>query len=368
MKKSLLALAVLGAFAGIAHAQTSVTLYGTIDGGVRNKTNVNAAGESQFTFGSGTYLANRWGVKGVEDLGSGLNAHFTIEGGFNTGTGGMAGAASGALFDRSAFVGLGGSWGSLDLGLQYSLAFKTLGKFDPFGFKYTGIIPLAGAAAGNQTSAIASGVGGTRFQNDIQYNGKFGPVSVGAEYAPGGVVGNRGNGSSYAGNFIYEQGPFSAGLVYTHRNPNISTTAVANYQSNRQWALGGAYNFGPGKIAGGYMDEKQDATVGDARMKTAWIGGSYNISAPMAVTAGYYQSKFSATGAADASRKLFIVGGTYALSKRTTFYADIDVTRFDGTYGTLAGFPNTAGTAFARPAGASPDRQTGFSIGLSHTF
>ncbi len=143
---------------------------------------------------------------------------------------------------------------------------------------------------------------------------------------------------------------------------------MADYETNKQWILAAAYNFGPGRIAGGYMDEKQTVVGGETRMKNAWIGGSYNISAPMALTAGYYESKFSATGAADASRKLFIVGGTYALSKRTAFYADIDVTRFNGTYGTLAGMPATAGTAFARPAGASPDRQTGFSVGLSHVF
>src|SRR4051812_11868678 len=130
MKKSLLALAVLGAFAGAAHAQTSVTLYGSVDGGIRNKSNMNAAGDSQFAFGSGVYYSNRWGVKGTEDLGGGLNGHFTLEGGYNTGTG--AQNTAGFLFDRSSFVGVGGSWGSLDLGLQYSLAFKTVGKFDPF--------------------------------------------------------------------------------------------------------------------------------------------------------------------------------------------------------------------------------------------
>mgnify|MGYP005805723351 CR=1 FL=1 len=95
MKKSLLALAVLGAFAGAAQAQSAVTIYGSFDGGVRNLTNVNAAGDNRLTMGSnGTYNSNRIGFKGVEDLGGGLNAHFVLETGFNTGTGALDNAAN----------------------------------------------------------------------------------------------------------------------------------------------------------------------------------------------------------------------------------------------------------------------------------
>ena len=69
MKKSLLALAVLGAFASAAQAQSAVTIYGSFDGGVRYKTNVNAAGDNLTTVGStGTYNSNRIGFRGVEDL------------------------------------------------------------------------------------------------------------------------------------------------------------------------------------------------------------------------------------------------------------------------------------------------------------
>ncbi|HCN90568.1 MAG TPA: porin, partial [Oxalobacteraceae bacterium] len=165
MKKTLLALAVLGAFAGAASAQTAVTIYGSFDGGVRHVTNVDAAGDSITKMGSnGTYNSNRIGFKGVEDLGGGLNAHFDLETGFNTGTGTLDTPAgtTGTLFNRSAYVGLGGAFGSVDLGRQYSVNFKTIGAYDPFAYKYTAIIPLA-----------AQG-GLTRLNNDIQYTGTFG--------------------------------------------------------------------------------------------------------------------------------------------------------------------------------------------------
>ncbi len=121
MKKSLLALAVFGAFAATA-AQAQVTLYGSIDGGIRNKTNTNAAGESLLTMGSnGTYNFNRLGFKGVEDLGGGMNAHFTLESGLNSGTGALD--SSGLMWGRTSSVGIGSTWGTVDLGRQYTIAF-----------------------------------------------------------------------------------------------------------------------------------------------------------------------------------------------------------------------------------------------------
>ena len=87
MKKSLLALAVLGVFAGAAQAQSSVTVYGSFDGGLRHTNS--AAGSAWTVSSNGTYLSNRIGFKGVEDLGGGLNAHFTLETGFNTGNGAL---------------------------------------------------------------------------------------------------------------------------------------------------------------------------------------------------------------------------------------------------------------------------------------
>ena len=132
MKKSLLVLAVLSAFAGVASAQSAVTIYGTFDGGLRNLTNTNATGQSTFKMGSnGTYNSNRIGFKGVEDLGGGLNAHFALETGFNSGTGALDNANN-QLFNRTATVGVGSAMGSVDLGRQYTVAFRTIAAYDPF--------------------------------------------------------------------------------------------------------------------------------------------------------------------------------------------------------------------------------------------
>lgn len=366
MKKSLLALAVLGAFAGVAQAQTSVTIYGSFDAGVRNQRDINAAGNSRTTMGStGTYNSNRLGFKGVEDLGGGLNAHFTLEAGFNSGTGALNNTEN-RLFQRSAFVGLGGQWGSLDLGRQYTVAFKTVGAYDPFNYKFTGIIPLTG-------SVVSAG---TRVDNDIQYTGTFGPLTARAEYALGEQAGGGSNNSHAAIGGTYANGPLSFGGAYTIRKPNVSTTAgTTNYQDNKSWTVGGAFTFGPARIAAGYQQETQDrATGGEADHKNAWIGGSYDITPALGLTAAYYHTKVDAgaiVGANNATlanagkRGLFVVGATYALSKRTNFYADIDYAKYkDG----LENGPSAITTQSSLRAAPNQDSMLGFSVGINHLF
>lgn len=126
MKKSLLALAVLGAFAGAASAQTNVTIYGVVDAGI---THENGAAGSVTKLATGVQSGNRLGFKGTEDLGGGLKANFQIENGFNLDTGTQR---QGALFGRQAYVGLSGNFGAINLGRQYNPVFNALDSIDPW--------------------------------------------------------------------------------------------------------------------------------------------------------------------------------------------------------------------------------------------
>jgi predicted porin len=364
MKKTLAALAVLGATAAVAQAQTSVSVYGSFDAGVRSQDHVNSRGNSRTTMGStGTYNSNRLGFKGVEELGGGLNAHFTLESAFNSGTGAVD---SSRFFGRSAFVGLGGQWGSLDLGRQYTVAYRTVGAYDPFNYKYTGIIPTSQAS-------IAAGA---RTDNDIQYTGTFGPLTARAEYALSERVGGGGGGAHAGIGATFASGPISLGAAYTARKPDIRTAAQiaadapAEFQDNRSWTLGGAYTMGPARIAAGYARESQDlATGGDADQQNAWLGGSYDINRAFVLSAAYYHTKVDAglAGAStDGKRGLFIVGATYSLSKRTNFYADVDYARFkDGLAGSGSN-PSSGQLPLGSPPGQ--DRMVGFSVGVNHLF
>ena len=355
MKKTLLALAVLSSFAGAASAQSAVTIYGSFDGGLRDVSHVGttvATGrDDKLTMGSnGTYNSNRIGFKGVEDLGGGLNAHFVLETGFNTGTGQLDTATTtNKLFNRSAYVGLGGAFGSVDLGRQYSVNFKTIGAYDPFAYKYPAIIPLAGQA------------GLTRLDNDVQYTGTFGPVTARAEYALGEQASGKSDGSTVAAGVNFASGPFSAGAAYTKRKNNVAVVAVpanpANFQDQKNWTIGGAFRAAAFSVAVGYADNKQQTgtAVPEGRTKDEWVGGSFNLSPAAALTLGYYRTILDVgTGVgvtAGGRQNLAIFGGTYSLSKRTNIYADIDNAK-------LSGIAITNGQG----------SRTGVSVGVNHLF
>lgn len=371
MRMRLIALAVfgVGAAAAPAFAQTSVTIYGSFDAGVRWQNNQNANGNSRLTMSStGTYQSNRLGFKGVEDLGGGMNAHFTLENGFNSGTG--AQGDSSRLFNRSAFVGLSSNWGTLELGRQYTVQFKTVGAYDPFNYKYTNIIPVSGSST----------TGGTRFDNDVQYTGIFGPLTLRAEWALGEQAGGARNNSAQGIAATYATGPISVGAAYTLRKPSVlgngfaaaPTATGASFQDNRDWTVGGAYVAGPLRISAGYAREMQDTAGGiSAQQKNAWIGGSYDITPALALTAAYYDTKVekaapAATGGTiDGKRQLAIVGLTYALSKRTNLYADVDYAHFkDG----LANRTVALAGGAQLPLSGSGSNQTGVSVGINHLF
>ena len=130
MKKTLLAAALLAGFAGVAQAETSVTLYGIIDTGLGyNK--ISGAGDarngSKFGMINGVQNGSRWGLRGSEDLGDGLRAVFQLESGFDSGNG--TSAQGGRLFGRQATVGLASdAWGQLDFGRQTNIASKYFGS------------------------------------------------------------------------------------------------------------------------------------------------------------------------------------------------------------------------------------------------
>jgi predicted porin len=346
MKKSLLVLAVLGAFAGVASAQSSVTIYGTFDAGVRNLTNaaVDAKGNGldKLSMGSnGTYNSNRIGFRGVEDLGGGMNAHFTLENGFNSGTGGFDNAGN-VLFNRTAAVGVGGAWGSVDLGRQYTVAFKTVAAYEPFTYKYVAITPAVLSTAG------------IRYNNDIQYAGTFGPVTVRAEYAVGEQPGSTSASSATAVGASYANGPLNVGFAYTERNVCVTAvpTCTATFD-NKHYTVGGAFQVMPAlKVSVGYADEKQATATIKTETEYSWIGASYAFTPALTATYAFYRTEVSGATAVTAKKDLNIIGATYALSKRTNLYAALDMVKLEGA---------------ARVGGVQTE-QTGVSLGVNHAF
>ncbi|HEY4075165.1 MAG TPA: porin [Herbaspirillum sp.] len=335
MKKSIFTVTMLGAFGNLAQAETAVTIYGSVDNGIRHLTNANANGGSKLSMSSlGSYYPNRLGIKGVEDLGDGLNAHFTLESGFNGGTGALDNTAN-ALFSRSAFVGIGGAFGTIDLGRQYNTAFKTMAPYEPLRVKFVYI-----ALAMPATS-------GVRSSNSIQYAKTFDAVTARAEYSAGEVAGSTANGATQAIGLSYKRDSLYLGTAYTKKKTLGGDGAYYDY---RHFTFGGAYTMGAVRFSAGYTDEKQATSTVDTTNKYIMTGVNYDITPALEVSAAYYSINNS-TANIDGKRDLYMLMTTYYLSKRTNLYAEIDRGRFSG-----------ASIQFGQTT------QTGFSAGVAHQF
>lgn len=334
-------------------APSSISMYGTIDGGIRHVTNTTAAGGSTTKQGSnGEYYNNRLGIKGTEDLGGGLNAHFHLESGFNTGTGELDNKEN-RLFNRISSIGIAGSFGSLDFGRQPSVSCKAIYSYEPFQYRYVHIIPLAGAVAGNLDGRISRPFGtvdGPRFSNGIQYFGKFGSFTASAEYIMGEVPGSSRNQAAKAVGLVYNDGTLTVGGAYTKQKPNIAGAITPDYRDQNQITFGGGYKIDALRISGGYL---KTTTAITSQAKNIWLGARYDFTPATSLTAGYYRTTLEATQREIARRNLLIVGATYALSSRTSLYADIDQAVLHG----VASLP---------PGGQT--RRTGISAGISHMF
>lgn len=285
MKKSLLALAVLGAFAGAASAQSSVTLYGKVDLGVGK-----AAGTTDKAVMDGS--GSRVGLRGVEDLGGGMRALFGFEHRFSPDTGAQAGAV---MWNGYSTVGLGGAFGTVNLGRQYTAAFSLAqNAFDPFG----------GDTVGGLRGASLTGTGAgarIRTENSLRYDGAFGGLKIAADIAemPAGGVDRP-----YSVAAQYAAGPVLVGVSYdnpTGANDNLLTAGIG-------------YTFGPARLTAAIGNGDTNA---NAKIKQALLGASVNVGAGQ-VLLGYAQQKLGTA----ATTKKSSIGYRHNLSKRTQLYTD----------------------------------------------
>jgi predicted porin len=302
MKKSLLALAVFGAFASAASAQTNTTIYGIVDIGLTySKSDV--AG-TRWGIDSGNWYGSRLGFKGSEDLGNGLSAIFQLENGFSADTGALG--QSGRLFGRHAWVGLKGNFGTVRLGRSWMPTYSLLTDvIDPFEDG------LAGAASGFFGRNIFTAID-IRMQNAVFYGNAFGGLKADLGYSFGEVAGNTSANSQVSTAFTYSAGPAKAVLGY-HNAKDVAGTGAAKLVF-----VGGSYDFGAAKLHLGVDQQKTDAagvTTVDAR--DVLVGVTVPVGAGRILASwNRYDDRLQA----NADMTQTAVGYTYDMSKRTTLY------------------------------------------------
>ena len=332
MKKSLIALAILGGFAGAAAAQSSVTLYGIADVGVQSFDN----GRDRLNgLRSGIQSGSRIGFRGTEDLGGGLSAIFTLENGFNINNGTFADNTR--LFNRQAFVGLNSGLGSIKLGRQYAPIRPALELIDPFA------LGLAGNAESHFNTF------GARTDNTINYTTPdFSGFTGQLAYSFGNVAGNNTAGRQIGLSGTYKNGPINAVLAYHRANGTVTTTgtpAVTLDQSGlttRATLIGATYDFGVAMAHAAFAWNKGDVGVANPGLQDSrdWMLG---VSAPFGASKvlASYMRRNDRSGN-DAGTHTWALGYTYDLSKRTNLYTSYSRTNNDPGSNLGIGGPSAA--------------------------
>ncbi|HEY8608607.1 MAG TPA: porin [Noviherbaspirillum sp.] len=337
--------------AGLANAQTNVTIYGIADVGVEFLTNaarVGTSNENVFRMASGNLSGSRFGFRGTEDLGGGMKAVFQLESGFDLDTGMLS--QGGRLFGRHAFVGVQGGLGAITLGHQQNALYDLVIKYDPMGFssRYSALTHDAAFAG--------------RPDNTIKYTGAFGPLTATAFYSfgrnlDGEVPGSTKVSRNVGGGVAYASGPFGATFAYDQYQGNTVATAG---QSARRMALAGSYAMGALKGFVGYRwlkDEIVAAGAPSVRSNLYWAGLAYDLSPALKLTGAVYHTDRRDSSADPTS---LVLSADYSLSKRTDLYLTVAHARNkSGSNLGLNGFGSSI---------IAGENQTGIVAGVRHRF
>lgn len=350
MQKSLLTLAVLGAFAATASAQTNVTLYGIADAAVGMEDVDEPGADSSMMIYSGVQSSSRIGIRGSEDLGSGLKVTFNLEAGLDIDDG----DAGTPFWGRRAVVGLAGGFGEVRLGRDYTPGYMAIGTTDVMGLGLFGNW-LAFGANGGVTSRASNGVHYT--------SPSWSGFTLRAMYATGeadDTPGNpKGDGDVWGLSGVYVSGPLTVqGYFQTLEFDDGSGLDTVNTD---QYGIGGQYRFGAFRVALNYgVADEELAAGGSIEHEAIGIGLGAKLGQGE-VLFNYIRQEFDTPGSPEADS----IGIAYVhpLSKRTNVYASYGrLSNDNGADLALrsAGFGVGGGVANAEPQA--------FAVGIRHRF
>jgi len=408
MKKSLLALAAMGAFAGAAQAQSSVTVYGILDVGyiggnsaIRSSAITTNGGQQKTTvsqFGQSAETTSRLGFRGTEDLGGGTRAFFTAEFQLYPQDQALSGNTQGGLQNRQTFVGLGQKGiGQFALGNQYTPVFSAGSATSPGQYNnvvgdvvYQGAPAVSTAAFDNAGTYAVTMTNRTSNTLTVQTD-RFGGLVLSGMYTmanqnrsqtPTAGGNTDANGWGLGANFTWQKllvtaayqslkqettsstsvNPWvgaqpSAGLLASGTGVGSATANAVNVKDN-QWLVGAVYDFGILKAYAQYVSRKATSELNAANYVSRTgqqIGVRGNITKTIEAWASIGNGRFTAYGNNNPTANLagYQIGSNYWLSKRTNMYA-------------IFGGQNTSTVTTATASGSANVNQ--YAVGVRHTF
>ena len=414
MKKSLFALAAVGAFAGAAQAQSSVTVYGVLDvgyvGGNERLAASNAVQKATFNgFGASAQSTSRLGFRGVEDLGGGTRAFFTLETQLQPQNGTFS-----SLQTRQAFVGLGQKGiGQAAIGTQNTVITDAVGPTNTGEFNNivgsmifasrTGPTTISTSTATSFNGNSNGNTEGFTFRtgNTLKLTSdRFAGFQANAMYVwndfnrtNNGTTGtgeNNQNGWGLGLNYQWQKlvvtGAYMSlkavqnnntgtPLPFTVNGQSGSAAAVGqgttdavriggysggfNVQDNQAY-VGAAYDFGILKAYAGWVNRKVTSQINTnqyASRTAQEIGVRGNLTKTVQSWASIGNGRFQAFGAGEPTANIlgWQVGTNYILSKRTNLYA-------------IYGQNQTSSVTSTTRSGNNAYNMSNYAVGVRHTF
>ncbi|TKC90053.1 porin [Trinickia terrae] len=336
MKANRFGLATLLAISATsANAQSSVTLYGIVDGGVGYISNVK--GHGLYTAVSEHSVPSFFGFRGMEDLGGGTAAIFDLQSEYQVMTGKLL--VPGTQFNRKAYVGLEDQrWGTLTLGHQPSMAYDVL----PFYATPAGANSIYSMHQGNLDELANT----YQFDNAVKYwSPSMAGLKIGGEFAFGGVPGNFGTDRKYSFGIQYQVGSLSVGAAYSDENNRLieavsfiglktllgvplATTQFVIANNLKNFGIGASYAFQSWIVRAAYTRTRLEIGSSAATANTVDANTSWNIAPTDTLSFGVTHETL------DSGRWLtFSLTNVYSLSKRTGLYQEFVYQKAFGSNG-----------------------------------
>lgn len=340
--------------AGTCQAQSSVTIYGIMDAGVRSTTgmdpsNNRSAGDASMV-NSGINTTSRLGYRGVEDLGGGLQALFQLESGLNINTGATSNTSK--FFDRGAYTGLRGELGTVTLGRQNTLLADAVGATDPLSTRFASlnsnvaISALSSHQLGTEYGASGSSTGSYRLDNSVKYAYSLGGTTARVMHAFGNQANSNSKLSSDGASLEYKGDALQAVLAY-------SQFKTVTGLSLKAYVSGVAVPVGAGKVNLTYSGHTADTSAtAKTRNQVLSLGGTWPLTPQLDLLVGHYRVNRARTANVDDGYNRTIAFLEYKLSKRSLVYLEADSTQWKNNY----------------QATGLKSSSTGLSAGIKHSF
>jgi predicted porin len=375
------------ALAGVAHAQSSVTLYGLIDAGLtytNNQITGTGGGHSNWQMTSGAVQYSRWGLRGAEDLGGGLKAIFTLENGFNLNNGQLS--SNNRIFNRQAYVGLSSrDYGTLTLGRQTDSMVDYVAPLSLTGTEFGGTHFAHPFDIDNLNDSF-------QINNSVKYQSPdYAGFKLGALYGFSNQAGGFSNNRAYSLGLSYLWGPLNFGAGFLQLNGAAQTPAQLNTNgavtdttgaslaangvplgalASRQqtWGAGVNYTFGPA-VAGFVYTQTNLTQLFQTGFSTHFqnFEGNirYGLTPVVELSAAYTYSRAGGNaGSGSPHWNQVSAMADYRLSRRTDVY-------LQGVWQGISASSNSPlGVAWINGVSApsSTSNQVEATVGLRHRF